>query len=507
MASSGPKGLQGLLDDLVRAQRVDGDVCAARALELGGGSVRGVEGVRGAVLPGQLEGLGVGVDGNHFRADGGGDHDRGQAHTTAAEDGHALSGNYPADLVHGAERRGEAAAEAGGGSEIHLIRQADQVHLGVRDCHVLGERTPVVEARLELVRADLMIALPALLATTARADEGRGDSIAHLPMRDARTDGGDRASQLVARDVREDDVRVMPHPAVPVAAAQAGRLNLQHHRPLGSLGPRHLAHLRQYAVLLDDNSVHPAEGPLSRHAGDDRSAAGDGGNDRDLAAILDRGLQAVGEAYVVIVDVHVHEPAQLAGVVQHPALDARVRRVERVQHLAQRRAVGGHLGRALGVGPQDGRNPNAHTHCRPAFTKASYDAGMVTLGPTRSATASSVFSPSPELMITVSASGSSWPVAISFFSVATVTPPAVSAKTPSVRASSWIPSMTSSSLTSSIAPPVRRATSRTYGPSAGLPIASDFAIVSGLTGLTTSWPSRNACATGEQPVAWAPYTL
>src|SRR5689334_5865148 len=234
------------------------------------------------------------------------------------------------------------------------------------------------------------------------------------------------------------------------------------------------------------------------------AAAGDGGDDRHLAAVLDGGLQAVGEADVVVVDVDVHEAAQLAGLVEHPGLDPRVRRVERIQHLGQRRALGGHLGDALGVGPEDGRNANTHTHCRPAFTKASYDAGMVTFGPTRSATASSVLSPSPELMITVSASGSSWPVAISFFSVATVTPPAVSAKTPSVRASSWMPSTTSSSETSSIAPPVRRATSSTYGPSAGLPMASDFAIVSGLTGFTTSWPSRNACATGEHPVACAP---
>ena len=35
-------------------------------------------------------------------------------------------------------------------------------------------------------------------------------------------------------------------------------------------------------------------------------------------------------------------------------------------------------------------------------------------------------------------------------------------------------------------------------------MASDLAMVSGLTGATTSWPALNACATGEQPVAWAP---
>ena len=89
-------------------------------------------------------------------------------------------------------------------------------------------------------------------------------------------------------------------------------------------------------------------------------------------------------------------------------------------------------------------------------------------------------------------------------SVATVTPPAVSAKMPSVSASSWMPATISSSETSAMAPPVRRATSMAYGPSAGLPIASDLAMVSGRTGWTTSWPAANAALTGEQPVACAP---
>ena len=59
--------------------------------------------------------------------------------------------------------------------------------------------------------------------------------------------------------------------------------------------------------------------------------------------------------------------------------------------------------------------------------------------------------------------------------------------------------MISSSVTAAMAPPVRRTTSRAYHPSAGLPIASDFAIVAGLTGRTWSLPSAKAVATGEQP--------
>ena len=44
-------------------------------------------------------------------------------------------------------------------------------------------------------------------------------------------------------------------------------------------------------------------------------------------------------------------------------------------------------------------------------------------------------------------------------------------------------------------------------PSAGLPIASDLAMVSGLTGRIASSPALKAAETGEQPVAWAPKTL
>ena len=51
---------------------------------------------------------------------------------------------------------------------------------------------------------------------------------------------------------------------------------------------------------------------------------------------------------------------------------------------------------------------------------------------------------------------------------------------PVVSASSRMPARISSSVTASIAPPVRRASSSAYGPSAGLPMASDLAIVSGL---------------------------
>ena len=58
----------------------------------------------------------------------------------------------------------------------------------------------------------------------------------------------------------------------------------------------------------------------------------------------------------------------------------------------------------------------------------------------------------------------------------------------------------------SIAPPVSRATWSAKYPSAGEPIARERAIVSGFTGVTSSAPSWNACATGRQPSGCAPLT-
>src|SRR3954454_12398231 len=58
-----------------------------------------------------------------------------------------------------------------------------------------------------------------------------------------------------------------------------------------------------------------------------------------------------------------------------------------------------------------------------------------------------------------------------------------------------------------MAPPVRRARSSAYGASAGLPIASDLAIVDGRTGWQKSRPAANALATGLQPSACAPFIV
>ena len=72
-------------------------------------------------------------------------------------------------------------------------------------------------------------------ARAACAHEGHRDPVAGLPLAHAGSDGLDDAGELVPGHVRQVHVRVMAHPAVPVAAAHAGRLDADD----GSVGVGH----------------------------------------------------------------------------------------------------------------------------------------------------------------------------------------------------------------------------------------------------------------------------
>ena len=74
------------------------------------------------------------------------------------------------------------------------------------------------------------------------------------------------------------------------------------------------------------------------------------------------------------------------------------------------------------------------------------------------------------------------PWSISFFVTPAVTPPAVSAKMPSVSASSLMAATISGSEMSSAQPPDSRICLDGEGPSAGLPMASERAMVFGFCG-------------------------
>src|SRR5690349_1223077 len=66
------------------------------------------------------------------------------------------------------------------------------------------------------------------------------------------------------------------------------------------------------------------------------SAAGDGRQDDDLVAVPERGVEPTGEAHVLVVDVDVDEPPQVAAL-DEAALDAGVATLEVVDERAERR--------------------------------------------------------------------------------------------------------------------------------------------------------------------------
>src|SRR5699024_3495591 len=193
--------------------------------------------------------------------------------------------------------------------------------------------------------------------------------------------------------------------------------------------------------------------------------SGDRGDDGDLRPVGDLGLQSLLETHVLVTDVDVDEAADLAVLVEDAGADTGVVGLQVVDDLGKGVALGGDLGDVVGVGAQAGGHADAGAHGvtsflrflargwwqagqnSPAAVNASRDGSSVAVTP--ASTASSVLRPSPVLSTTVSVFGSSLPLRISLRRTPAVTPPAVSAKMPSVRARRLMASTISSSPTCS----------------------------------------------------------
>ncbi len=156
------------------------------------------------------------------------------------------------------------------------VGQRDDVHIGVVDGDVLCERAPPGEARLGLPLAHLKVATQAGRAPPAGAHERHGDPVADPAAPDGWADSADHTGEFVAGYVRQHDVGVVAHPAVPVASAQPGRGDVDDDpgRRADRVGHRH--HLGQRAERCEQDGPHcaflavadRAHGPRDR--GDDR---------------------------------------------------------------------------------------------------------------------------------------------------------------------------------------------------------------------------------------------
>lgn len=163
---------------------------------------------------------------------------------------------HPALVDNGSKRSDEAAAEAGGGGEFHLVGQAHKIGVGMFDGDIFGKRAPAGEARLCLVLADLVIARITLEAAAAADGERHCDALAGLPACDLLARGDDDAGKFMARHVRQRDAFVMTHPAMPVAAAQTGRLDLDDDAIGCRLRIRNGLDPRRFAEFLEDDGFH-----------------------------------------------------------------------------------------------------------------------------------------------------------------------------------------------------------------------------------------------------------
>src|SRR5699024_4368383 len=119
-------------------------------------------------------------------------------------------------------RGGEPASQRGRGRDVDAVRDRDQVGVGGVQRDVFGERAPVGEAWLTLIRADLRVSGDAPRARTTAADERDGHAVPDLPSMDVATHLRDHAGKLVTGDVWKRDLLVSG-PGMPVATTQPGR--------------------------------------------------------------------------------------------------------------------------------------------------------------------------------------------------------------------------------------------------------------------------------------------
>ena len=164
------------------------------------------------------------VDRAHPGTQAAGDGDRGQPDPTRPDDDDALPAGHARPRDDRPVCRGDAAAEPGRPALVEALRQRDEVRRGRVDDDELRERPRVGEAGLTLPRADLAVARQAHRALAARHDERSRDAAPQPRGIHPLADGLDDPGELVTGHVRERrDVAVVPHPAVPVAAAQPAR--------------------------------------------------------------------------------------------------------------------------------------------------------------------------------------------------------------------------------------------------------------------------------------------
>ena len=218
-----------------------------------------VDRVRRAERAGELERLGVDVDRHHGGAERAGDHHRRQADAAAAVDRDPVAGADAAVLDDAANAVMKRQPSDRGLDEAERVRQADEVEVGARERDQLGERAPGGEAGLEVARR--------------RSASGRGGTarsvpqpqqngtVTRSPTAKPRTSGPTAATSPASSwpgTCGQRDRRVVAHPAVPVAAADAGRAHRDHDAVGRRLRVRHVSTTERLAERAHHRGSHRA---------------------------------------------------------------------------------------------------------------------------------------------------------------------------------------------------------------------------------------------------------
>src|SRR3954453_22253747 len=119
------------------------------------------------------------------------------------------------------------------------------------------------------------------------------------------------------------------------------------------------AYMSSLSSWISARSYCEPGGPKRKSRG--RSAAGDGGEDRDLVAVVHRCVEPVLEADVLAGDVDIHEAAQVA-VLGDALPEAIVLVEDGVERLADGRALDLQLSVAAGCGAELGRDLHGDAH-------------------------------------------------------------------------------------------------------------------------------------------------
>ena len=112
------------------------------------------------------------------------------------------------------------------------------------------------EARLELRLADLLMAGMAFRASPAGRDEGHGHALARPKTLHVPPDRRHDPRKFMARHMGQADVRVVPHPAMPVAPAQPRRHHLDHDAVWRRRRVWNAANLGSLAEALEEHRLH-----------------------------------------------------------------------------------------------------------------------------------------------------------------------------------------------------------------------------------------------------------